>query len=62
MQATCRAIADFEDKNGRLPTVRELAQRLGVSYMVAFQRCRYYDLELPRERQRRPKGEENDRT
>jgi DNA-directed RNA polymerase specialized sigma subunit len=52
---TYRAAADFEDRIGRQPTIKELARELGISYAACQMRVRAYELDLPRDRPGRPR-------
>lgn len=47
--ATYQACADYEDRTGRPPTIRELSVTLGIGYSAAYARCRLWGIDLPRD-------------
>lgn len=56
MQETCQKAVEFEERHERLPTIRELAELLGITYMAAYFRNKNYQLGLPADRKGPRKG------
>lgn len=55
VHAACQAAYDFNVERGRLPTVRELAQRMALSYARAYVLAKQGALNLPEAPRGRPR-------